>query len=254
MRLLAVIMLSGCATLPSNKPDAPAAPPSSPEAELHQAWEREVDDAVAGLTAVRPRLTSIEAQVLALYDAQLDGLKALAGSPTVPAVEAKSALLGGKGGPDAIARLKAEKAALDARTSALEASARKAEIDRAAAEARASAAAEEARLANAARDLSRVGAGAIALGAIAFLFGHLVAIPRWAAASTIGLGLLVSTLAPQLLTFFGSSHAQKMMAATFGALAVSGVVSLAIWLWAKLRPATPDEPPQTPPPSDPQGG
>lgn len=252
MRLLAVIMLSGCATLP-NKPDAPAAPPSSPEAALHAAWEREVDDAVAGLTAVRPRLTSVESQVLDLYDAQLDGLKALAGSPTLPAVEAKAALLGGKGGADAISRLKADKAALDARTTALETAARQAEIDRAAAEARASAAAEEARLANAARDLSRVGAGAIALGALAFLFGHLLAIPRWAAAATIGLGLLVSTLAPQLLTFFGSSHAQKIMAATFGALAVSGVVSLGLWAWARLRPETPDDDHASPPPQDPKG-
>lgn len=251
-RALAVLMLAGCATVPNHEPPRPPAGPTSPEASLHLAWELEVDDAVAGFTAVRPRLTAVEAPVLALFDAQLDGLKALAGSPTLPAVEAKSRLLGtGKGTADAIAKLRADKAALDAKTTALEGAARQAEIDRAAAEARATAAAEQAIRAEAASNLSRVAVLAIGAGIVAFLFGHWVGIPRWAAAATVGLGVLVATTAPQLLAFFGSEKAQHIMAATFAVLALGAVASLGLWAWRRIFPApsTPcDDHGNSPPP------
>lgn len=250
MRALAVVlMLAGCATVPEAPAPRPPAAPTSPEASLHLAWEMEVDDAVAGFTAVRPRLTAVDSPVLALFDAQLDGLKALAGSPTLPAVEAKARLLGpGKGTADAIARLRADKAALDAKTTALEASARQAELDRAAAEARATAAAEQAIRAEAASNLSRVAVLAIGAGILAFLFGHWVGIHRWAAAATVGLGVLTATTAPQLLAFFGSEHAQTIMAATFAILALGGIVSLGLWTWRRIFPATPCDDHGTPPP------
>lgn len=101
---------------------------------------------------------------------------------------------------------------------------------------RAAAAASDARLAEASSNLSRVAAGAIALGVLAFLFGHLLAIPRWVAASTIGLGTLTATTAPQLLAFFGSDNAQHLMLATFALLALAGTTSACVWLYRKLAP------------------
>ena len=101
---------------------------------------------------------------------------------------------------------------------------------------RAAAAAADARLAEASSNLSRVAAGAIALGVLAFLFGHLLAIPRWVAASTIGLGTLTATTAPQLLAFFGSESAQHLMLATFALLALAGTTSACVWLYRKLSP------------------
>lgn len=99
---------------------------------------------------------------------------------------------------------------------------------------RAALAAANARLSEASSNLSRVAAGAITLGVLAFLFGHLLAIPRWVAASTIGLGTLTATTAPQLLAFFGSESAQHLMLATFALLALAGVTSAGVWLYRKL--------------------
>ena len=240
MRALAVVlMLAGCATVPEAPAPAPIPPAqSAPAADLDKLWDAEVDDAVAGFTAVRPRLTAVDSAVLALFDAQLKGLEALAGPPSVPAVTAKAALLG-KGGQDAIARLADEKARLDARTTELEGKAAAAERERIAAQARADAAAEQAIRAEAASNLSRVAVLAIGAGIVAFLFGHWVGIPRWAAAATVGLGVLVATTAPQLLAFFGSDNAQTIMAATFAVLALGGIASLGLWAWRRIFPATP---------------
>lgn len=247
VRALAVLMLAGCATVP--EPAAPVIPPplSAPAADLDKLWDAEVDDAVAGFTAIRPRLTAVESSVLQLFDAQLKGLEALAGPPSVPAVTAKASLLG-KGGQDAIARLAADKARLDAKTTELEGKAAAAERERIAAQARADAAAEQAIRAEAASNLSRVAVLAIGAGIVAFLFGHYLGIPRWAAAATVGLGVLVATTAPQLLAFFGSEHAQHIMAATFAVLALGGIVSLGLWAWRRIFPATPPCDNGTPPP------
>lgn len=251
MRALAVVlMLAGCATVPEAPAPTPIPPsPSAPAADLDKLWDAEVDDAVAGFTAVRPRLTAVDSAVLALFDAQLKGLEALAGPPSVPAVTAKAALLG-KGGQDAIARLAAEKARLDARTTELEGKAAAAERERIAAQARADAAAEQAIRAEAASNLSRVAVLAIGAGILAFLFGHWVGIPRWAAAATVGLGVLTATTAPQLLAFFGSENAQTIMAATFAVLALGGIVSLGLWTWRRIFPApsTPCDDHGNPPP------
>lgn len=92
----------------------------------------------------------------------------------------------------------------------------------------------EARLDSTVSDLSRVAAGAIGIGILAFLFGHLLAIPKWAAASTVGLGLIVATTAPQLVEFFGSDKAQYLMLATFGMIAVALVAAFGAWLWSKV--------------------
>ena len=248
MRALAVLMLAGCATLPEPPPVIPP-PISGPAADLGKIWEVEVDDAVAGFTAIRPRLTAVDSAVLQLFDAQLKGLEALAGPPSVPAVTAKASLLG-KGGQDAIARLAADKARLDAKTTELEGKAAEAERERIAAQARADAAAEQAIRAEAASNLSRVAVLAIGAGIVAFLFGHYLGIPRWAAAATVGLGVLVATTAPQLLAFFGSDSARHIMAATFAVLALGAVVSLGLWAWRRLRPAAAPAPcdhEQTPP-------
>lgn len=234
MRLLAVILLSGCATTPT--PETP--PPTAPESELHAAWEREVDDAVAGFTAVRPRLTSTESAVLALFDAQLKGLEALAGSPTLQAVEAKATLLG-PGSESAIARLLAQKAALDAKTTLLESKVVQADKARLEAEQRAKTASQQAIQAEAASNLSRVATLAILAGIAAFLFGHYLAIPKWVAASTVGLGVLTATTAPQLLAFFGSDSAQYLMLATLSAFALGAIVTAALWAYRRLRPLPP---------------
>ena len=242
MRALAVVlMLAGCATVPEAPAPTPIPPsPSAPAADLDKLWDAEVDDAVAGFTAVRPRLTTVDSAVLALFDAQLKGLEALAGPPSLPAVTAKAALLG-KGGQDAIARLAADKARLDARTTELEGKAAAAERERIAAQARADAAAEQAIRAEAASNLSRVAVLAIGAGILAFLFGHWVGIPRWAAAATVGLGVMTATTAPQLLAFFGSENAQTIMAATFAVLAaVLGAFLLA------CDGGAPDNPTPTP--------
>ena len=250
VRVLAVLLLAGCATVPSEPSAPPVIPPalSAPAADLDKLWDAEVDDAVAGFTAIRPRLaTSTESAVLQLFDAQLKGLEALAGPPSVPAVTAKAALLG-KGGQDAIARLAAEKARLDARTTELEGKAAAAERERIAAQARADAAAEQAIRAEAASNLSRVAVLAIGAGIVAFLFGHYLGIPRWAAAATVGLGVLVATTAPQLLAFFGSENARHIMAATFAVLALGAIVSLGLWAWRRFFPSTPCDDHGTPPP------
>ena len=250
VRVLAVLLLAGCATVPSEPAAPPVIPPalSAPAADLDKLWDAEVDDAVAGFTAIRPRLaTSTESAVLQLFDAQLKGLEALAGPPSVPAVTAKAALLG-KGGQDAIARLAAEKARLDARTTELEGKAAAAERERIAAQARADAAAEQAIRAEAASNLSRVAVLAIGAGIVAVLFGHYLGIPRWAAAATVGLGVLVATTAPQLLAFFGSENARHIMAATFAVLALGAIVSLGLWAWRRFFPSTPCDDHGTPPP------
>ena len=232
--VLALLALGGCAT-PTPEGIPPATPKPDPKAdELRVVWESEVDDAVAGFTAIRPRLTSVESPVLALYDAQLEGLKALAGAPLLPAVEAKVAVLGNPD-PSVIARLLEEKKRLDAKTNALEgqvASAkREAELAR---EAKAESD-RQARLAEQAKDLSRAGTWAMGLGILAFLMGHWLRIPKWVAASTVGLGLGISTFGGQLLEFFGSAHFHTILLASFGLLALAAVVGLG-WLlidWVK---------------------
>ena len=109
-------------------------------------------------------------------------------------------------------------------------------------EALAAQAAAHARLSEAASNLSRVAAAAIAVGFLAFLFGHLLAIPRWVAATTIALGTLTATTAPQLLEFFGSENAQHLMLATFALLAVAGVASAGLWLYRTLfKPDAPQD-------------
>jgi hypothetical protein len=109
-------------------------------------------------------------------------------------------------------------------------------------EALAAQAAAHARLSEAASNLSRVAAAAIAVGFLAFLFGHLLAIPRWVAATTIALGTLTATTAPQLLEFFGSENAQHLMLATFGLLALAGVFSGGLWLYRTLfKPDAPQD-------------
>lgn len=97
----------------------------------------------------------------------------------------------------------------------------------------------ENRLAEASSNLSRVAAAAIGLGILAFLFGHLLAIPRWASAATVGLGLLVATMAPQLIEFFGSDHAHYIMLATFGVLALGSLAGAGMWFWNKVGHLTP---------------
>lgn len=203
---------------------------------MHAVWEKEVDDATAGLTALRPVLSGKET-ALELYDAQLQGLISLAGEPSHASVQAKAELIA-TGDPSALAKLAEAKRALDAKTDALEAKARKAEEEAKQARAIAEDANRQARLAQASRDLSRVAVGAVALGVLSFLFGHLVGIPKWSASATVGLGVLVATLAPQLLDFFGSEQARYLMLATFGFLALALVASLGFWTWRKLNPVT----------------
>lgn len=97
----------------------------------------------------------------------------------------------------------------------------------------------ENRLAEASSNLSRVAAGAIGVGILAFLFGHFLAIPRWASAMTVGLGLLVATMAPQLIEFFGSDHAHYLMLGTFAVLAIGALLTAGLWVWDKVKHLTP---------------
>lgn len=236
--LVCVVLLPGCVSwwTDDETPQPPIPADPSELRELHLAWEREVDDAVAGFTAVRSHIDGTR-PALGLYDAQLAGLKALAGSPSVDAVLAKSEVAKGSEGADAaLAKLAKEKAALDAKTTALEQAAANADNARRAAENAAKVEAHNRRLAETANDISKVAAGAIALGFAAFLFGHLLGIPRWASAGTIGVGVLVATTAPQLLDFFGSEDAHLVMLGTFGLLALGGLVALGLWGWRKLNP------------------
>lgn len=234
MRLLAVILLAGCATTPDKVEDTTPPPAHS---ELHTVWEREVDDAVAGLTAIRPTITAPESS-LRLYDAQLQGLVSLAGQPTVQSVQSKASLLK-LADPKAMAALEAAKKALDAKTDALEAKAKKAEEDALRARAREEAARQQAIQAEAASNLSRVAALAILAGIASFLFGHYLAIPKWVAATTVGLGVLVATTAPQLLAFFGSDRAQTIMAVTFSVLGFGTGLYLGLWAWNRIFPSKP---------------
>lgn len=236
--LLALLLLTGCA---SSKKQAPVIPASSEAGELHLVWESEVDDATAGLTAIRPAITGSRS-ALRLYDAQLQGLISLAGQPSHASVKAKAELIE-LADPAALAKLEEAKRLLDAKTDALEAKLRKAELEAKQARALAEDASRQARIAQASRDLSRVAVGAIALGVLAFLFGHLIGIPKWSASATVGLGVLVATLAPQLLDFFGSDQARYLMLGTFGFLALALVISLAFWTWRKLNPEKDDLPP-----------
>jgi len=232
--VVALLALGGCSCFTDEEIPLPAAKPDPKADELRAVWEAEVDDAVAGFTAIRPRLTATESPTLRLYDAQLEGLKALAGPPLLPAVEAKVALLGNPD-PSVITRLLEDKKRLDAKTTALEGQVadakREAELAR---EAKAEAD-RQARLSEQARDLSRAGTWAMGLGILAFLVGHWLRIPKWVAASTVGLGLGISTFGGQLLEFFGSANFQVILLASFGLLALAAVIGLG-WLlidWVK---------------------
>ena len=56
---------------------------------------------------------------------------------------------------------------------------------------------------------------------------------------TVGLGLLVATMAPQLIEFFGSDHAHYLMLGTFAVLAIGAVLTAGLWVWDRVKHLTP---------------
>ena len=244
MRLIlaTAVLLAGCSTAP--KPTSlPPAPPPAPvqQTALLAVWEKEVAEDLAIFKAIRPSLSG-PAPALNLYDSATQGLASLSGEPTAKAVDQFKGLVA-KPDDKALAALRADKVALDRKTSELERKVKAEEEARIRAEAQAAqarkdkeAADKAASLAESASRLTEYGTYAIAAGVLALLFGHWLGIQKWVAGLTIGAGVLVAATARPLIDFFGSDKSEWVLLGTLGFLALNLAAVMAIKSWRLVRP------------------
>jgi hypothetical protein len=243
VKWLSAILLVGCATTPQQ----PAAVPAEPvqQTNLLEVWQGEVIEDAAILLAIRGSLDG-PAPALSLYDSVTTGLTGLAGQPSAKDVDKFKGLVIK---PDAkeLERLRTEKVAIDRKTDELEAKVELEKQARIKAEAEAEQAKEservakvEARKSEAVGVLTKIGAGAVALGVVALLFGHFMGISKLTAGVVIGAGLGVAVAAPWLIDL------AEMKWIIIGLLAFLGmdlVVFAAIKTWRSLRPKSNEAPP-----------
>jgi hypothetical protein len=243
VRLLLVIglLMAGCS---SPKAPAPLPPAPSPapiqQTTLLKVWQDEVAENLAIYTAIRPSLSG-PPPALSLYDSATQGLASLSGDPTAKSVE-QFQLLVAKPDEKALAKLRADKVALDKKTSELEAKVEAEKLARLKAEAEAvqarkdkAEADRQASLTQSASDLTQYGTYAIGLGVLALLLGHLVGIQKWVAGLTIGAGVLVAATARPLIDFFGSDKSEYVLLGTLAFLALNLAVVVAVKSWRFVR-------------------
>lgn len=196
--------LTGCETVKTegNTIVAPADPIE--QTRLLEVWQNEVAEDVAILRAIQPSIKASE-PVMSLYDSATQGLTSLAGEPTAKDVDKFKALIS-KPDPKVLEKLRAEKIALDKKTDALEAAVNeerdrriRAEAAEIAAREDAKQAAIEARKAQAVGLLTKVGAGAVAIGVLSLLFGSYINLSKLTAGIVIGAGLCVAVTASWLV-------------------------------------------------------
>jgi len=238
--LLATLLLVGCV---STQPQPPVAPPSEPvqQTALLDVWQNEVIEDAAILLAIRPNITG-PAPAMSLYDSATTGLTSLAGQPSAKDVDKFKGLVL-KPDTKELDRLRSEKVALDKKTDELEArvaaerDARlKAEAAKKASDEAAEKAAIQARKAEAVSTMTKVGAGAVAVGVLALLFGSWLNISKLTAGLVIAAGMGITTLAPWIIDL------AEMKWVIIGLLAFLGtdvVVFVAIKTWRYLRRETP---------------
>jgi hypothetical protein len=226
----------------------PPIPPAAlvQQAALLQVWQDEVAEDLAIFKAIRPSLSG-PAPALNLYDTATQGLASLSGEPTAKAVDMFRGYVD-KPDQNRLDALRAEKVALDRKTTELEAKVRAEEQARIKAEADAAQArkdkAEADRLASlsaSAARLTEYGSYAIAAGILALLFGHLIGIQKWVAGLTIGAGVLVAATARPLIDFFGGDKSEYVLIGTLGFLALnlSIVVGVKTWRFISRAKKTP---------------
>ena len=248
MRLLAgIFLLTGCASAPA--PQQPVSPPAEPVQQtiLLDVWQTEVAEDVAIFRAIRPSLSG-PASALDLYDSATQGLASISGEPTAKAIDT---FKGYVEKPDQnrqiMDKLREDKLALDKKTDALEAKVEAERVARINAETEANQAREserlakiEARKSEAVGVLTKIGAGAVAMGVVALMFGHFMGISKLTAGVVIGAGLGVAVAAPWLIDL------AEMKWIIIGLLAFLGmdlVVFAAIKTWRSLRPKSNEAPP-----------
>lgn len=242
--LATVALLAGCSSAP--KPTSlPPSPPPAPvqQTALMAVWGKEVAEDLAIFKAIRPSLSG-PAPALNLYDSATQGLASLSGEPTAKAIDMFRGYVD-KPDDKVLAALRADKVALDKKTSELEAKVKAEEIARIKAEASAvqarkdkEAADKAASLAESASLLTEYGTYAIAAGVLALLFGHLLGIQKWVAGLTIASGVLVAATARPLIDFFGSDKSEWVLLGTLGFLALNLAAVMAVKSWRLVRPIT----------------
>jgi hypothetical protein len=231
--LIFALLLAGCWTTKKPEP-IPAQPPApTSQTTLLEVWQKEVADNLAIYTAIRPSLSG-PPPALNLYDSATQGLASLSGSPTVPDVERFKTLVA-KPDDKALSAIRAEKVALDKKTSELEAKAKAEELARIKAEAKAEQAEKAKSLAESAKTLTEYGSYTIAAGVLALLFGSWLGIQKWVAGLTIGAGVLVAATARPLIDFFGSDKSEWVLFGTLTFLALNLAVVVCIKTWYMIR-------------------
>lgn len=87
---------------------------------------------------------------------------------------------------------------------------------------------KELRIAEQSNNMSMAGGATILVGVLSFVLGHVIGIPRWVGAATVGLGVCVSAFGYQLIEFMGTDISKYIMAVSFGMLAI-GFAAAAVW-------------------------
>ena len=227
--------------MPADKPLPVAPPPSIQQTTLLGVWEKEVAEDLAILKAIRPSLTG-PSSALNLYDSATQGLASLSGEPTAKAVDM---FRGYVDKPDQarLDALRADKIALDKKTSDLEIKVSeerdariKAESEAVQARADKEEADRMASLQESSSQLTRYGTYAIAAGVLALLFGHLIGIQKWVAGLTIGAGVLVAAVARPLIDFFGSEKSEYVLICTLAFIAINLAVVIGFKTWRMIKP------------------
>jgi hypothetical protein len=246
VKWLAAILLAGCAT--TQQPQAVVPPEPVQQTNLLEVWQNEVIEDAAILLAIRGSLDG-PAPALSLYDSVTTGLTGLAGQPSAKDVDKFKGLVIK---PDAneLDRVRTEKVAVDRKTDELEAKVELEKQARIKAEAEAEQAREAERLAKiesrkseAVGMLTKIGAGAVAVGVLALLFGHWMGISKLTAGVVIGAGLGVAVAAPWLIDL---AEMKWIIISLLAFLGMDLVVFTGIKTWRLLRPKSNEATPPMP--------
>lgn len=228
---IAALLLAGCVT--TQQPELPAPQPTEAADVLMDLWYAEVINDAAILTAVRPAISG-PAPALSLYDSATQGLISIGGQPTAVDVKKYQDIIA-KNDTKALEAIKAEKLALDKKTDELEKQVTAEREARIRAEAQRDAEARRANKAETVQTLLRVGAGAIAAGIAAFLFGSYVGISRLTAGIVCGVGMAVCVGAPWMVDLV---EMKWILLGTGAFLGLDLVLFVAFKTWRYFKPPT----------------